>query len=347
MGSSRRQYLSAVFTSFAVVTTGCVSIGPGSENKYRLKTRHVDDPIRGSGYRPYLVDPLEIESKYSIELSDAYKQDKVDQLVETGAVDTRAWELSFRTDWGTGKRDRRTCLEHDGAYYRVWVESREEVERERWVFRFDWNDTNPADDSTIITLGDNSLAGDDQRIVEAARELIPEKDDRDVSYERPRFSHAVIFHDELDPGESDLVPDPPFDYLETDDEYFRAVTERGPIEHPEQTFTVERVADSYEGYREYAKETFPDARFSDVDLSEEAIEILESATTLEGSLYSYEEEPPLSDALEEVLEPLSITEHLEPLNSYDEVIWFRDALAEFRDEWYEFELILYPEDHEH
>lgn len=341
--SSRRSFLAGTGVAIGALTAGCSS---GPDPKFQLKTHRVEDLAHGPDIGEYVIDPLESKSKYSVDLSDEYKQAKVEELVDTGSVSTRAWELSYRNQWGPTWRDRRQCFEFDDTYYRIRVESRAEVTRERWVFYLDWDDQNPDDDdAAVISLPDHSLSEQDQLIVETARADIPHEDRRDVGHDRPRNMTAVVFHEELDAEESDLAPDPPFHYLEHDDEYFRTVTERGAIERPEQRFTAEPVGESFDEYREYAEENYPDSRFSNVDLSEEATEILDTAIGIDEG-FAYEEEPPLSEALEEVLDHLTITEYLEPHDTYEHSTWFRDALAEYRNRWYEFTLVIYPEDHE-
>lgn len=342
--SSRRKILAVAGTTIGTTIAGCISFGSGPDEKFRLVSNDIRGVTQGPRSRPYLIDPLDIDSKYSIELSDAYKRAKIEELVETGTVSTRAWELSYQTDWGPIERDNRCCIEYDGTYYRVRVESREEVKRGRWVFYLDWNDQNPSDDDEVITLGDNSLSDQDQEVLRTAWEEIPSPDLRRMD-ERSLTEFTVVFHEELHPDESELVPNPSSDYIEHNGEHFRAVTEYGSVERPEQTFSIEPVADSFEQYQVYAKETFPDARFSNVDLSADATEILETAIDIDEG-FAYEEKPPLSDALEEVLDHLTITEYLEPHDSYDDVTWFNDALAEYRHRWYEFTLIIYPEDYE-
>ncbi|MFC3956964.1 hypothetical protein [Halovivax cerinus] len=343
----RRKYLSVAATTAGTVAAGCIDIDINETERdaFRLTSYGIDDVALGPTYRPYLIDPLDVDASYSVALSDTYTQNAIEELVDTGSLDTRGWALSYRTDWGPTERDARTCFEHDGAYYRVHVESSDHVERERWVFGFDWTDGDPPTDATVVTPSDTGLSPTDQRIVEAASAQIPPEGEREVTYEPPRISRSVVFHDELDPDDSDLVPQPPFDYLDRDGEYVRAVAHHVPVTRPERTFSAERVAKSRDGYREYAEETFPDAHFSDVDLSEEATEVLESAISTDEGL-AHEEEPPLSDGLGTVLAHLGIADSLEPYDSYDRLVVFRNALAEYRNRWYEFTLFVDPEPRE-
>ncbi|APW97933.1 hypothetical protein CHINAEXTREME_09145 [Halobiforma lacisalsi AJ5] len=311
-----------------------------------MKGLHIDNIATGpsKSIRQYLIDPFDVDSAYSVELSDEYKRTKIDELVDTGTVSTRGWELSSRSKWGPTWRDQRTAFAYDGTYYRVRIESQAAVERERWVFYLDWDDQNPGEDATIISLSDNSLSKQDRMILEAAQGMIPYRDRRDFDPDRPnRFT--VVFHEELDADSSNLVPDPPFDYLEHDGEYFRAVSERGSVEKTEQTFTVEPVAESYTEYRQYAEDTYPDVRFSNVDLSEGAAEVLDEATRVNLTPPDesvYKEKPPLSSELEEVLEHLTIAEYLEPHDAIDDSMHFYNAVAEYGGQWYEFDLSVYP-----
>lgn len=329
---SRRSFLARTSTIAGTLgLAGCFGAGPLS--KFRLTSFELPDITS-----EFVENPIESKSKYELDYSDAYKQAKVDELVETGTVSTRGWELSYRNTWGDDWRHHRHVLLRDGTYYRIYVEDVTYVERERWQFTLGWYDQDPSESDTVVSRPVSSLSDRDQKIVAAAADGIPADGRRGpVKNER----NEVTYHAELDADESDLVPNPPFDYLDYEGEYFRAAAEQRPITHKEQTFSVEAVADSQSEYEQYAHDEFPDARFADVSLSSSAEDVMEVVTSVHEG-YAYEEEPPLSEGLEEVLEHLTIADDLKPHDSYDDTTWFYGALAEYDGQWYDFDLVIYP-----
>lgn len=310
--------------------SGCSGMMAGS--KFRLKSRHIPNVTS-----QYVEDPVEIGSNYNVDYSDEYKRSKVDELVETGTVSTRGWELSYRVDWGRDWRDKRQCVRRDGTYYRIFVEDAADVDRQRWQFFLGWDDQDPADDDTVVSLPLDSLSEQDRTVVAAGAEAIPPEGRRPSPSNTTRSK--VIFHEELDADESELVPSPPFDYLKYEGEYFRATTAKETATRKEQTFAAELVAESRSEYDRYGRQTFPDARFSDASLSSDAASVLDEATGGDGL---YEETTPLSGGLEEVLGHLSIEDDLDSPDAYDDPTWFRDAVAEYDHRWYEFDFVVYP-----
>lgn len=290
------------------------------------------------GLLEYARDPLAIRSQFTPDYSDAYKHETAEELVETGTVSTRAWELCYRSDWGTEPRDRRRCLLYDGTYYRVRVEDVEErVPREQWAVYLDWRADPPGADDEVATLPLETLSDQDRRILTRLVERLAPPGRRGDPHD---LDWAAFYHDDLDAEASDLVPEPPFDYLETDDETFAVRTKRVTDERKEQTFSVEAVADSREAYLDYARSTFPDGEIDESSLSTEARQLLQTVTEGYGGIHK--ETAPLSDELEAVVEQVGIGEALQPLDAYGDRTPFRNALAEYGGDWYEFDLIVAP-----
>jgi len=340
---NRRAFLATIGASVGTIATaGCISIGNdrGLDDKLRLSARRLDDIATGveRGERArddagFLVDPTEVSAHYPNDYSDGYKESRVGELVGTGTVSALEWPLVAEREWGRERRDQRRCFAHDGTYYRVHIDDVEERDRERWEFRLRWDDQRPSTEATVEPFPTPSLGEPDRELVAAVVENLPTS----AHLEPSPFEHAV-FHDELDPEASDLVPSPSFEYLAYDDEHYRARTVRTVGPERERTFSAEPVAQSRSEYEQYARETFPDADYDDVELSTDAEEILDEVASSGYGYEDYEEEPPLSDALEEVLEPLGIADQLEPFDAYEESTRFEGALGRFDGIWYEFEL---------
>lgn len=333
MTYTRRKLLatSGIVTG-AIGIAGCFSTsnGLGSDAKFRLKSFSLPNITE-----EFIADPLTIDSKYEIDYSNEYKRSRVTRLFETGTVSTRAWELSYLKDWGPTVRDKRRVMIDDGTYYRIQIDDLREVDRKRWSFYFDWDVEEPSDNETVVSPPLESFSEQDREIVTAAKEAIPIPDQRGAFND-----HSVIFHDNIDADASDLVPSPPFEYY-YDDEYLQAFVERKSIRKTEMTYSATPVAETESEYRKYAHETFPDVRFSNVSLSSDAGDILDEATA-STSGFSYEERPPLSDELKEVLEHLTIAQHLKPHDEYENFTEFSNALAKYDGQWQGFDLLIYP-----
>lgn len=330
----RRTFLAATASlTGALSSSGCITINSGQDSKFRLTTYHFD-----RGLSELVKRPDEIRSQFVLDYTDEYKREKMEELVETGTVSTRGWGLSYLVDWGRTTRQNHDCLLYDGTYYRPIVESSEEISRDTWVFYVDWNADDPFNQNNVATYPVETLSKQDRRIHTTAVERVPH------ASRRNGFDHgpAVQYHAELDPSASELVPEPPFDYLQTEEETFRAVAERIPVTKPERTITATPVAESRSEFEAFARAELVDANFSEVELSGDAQSIVEQVTDPLGT-FDYEEEPPLSDGLEEVLEELGIAQHLQSHEEYDDFTDFNGAIAASpREQWFEFDLKIYP-----
>lgn len=283
-------------------------------------------------------DPIEIRSTFDLDYSDEYKRRKMQELVRTGTVSTRGWGLSYLTDWGDTQRQIDQCLLYDGTYYRPIVESSEEVTRDTWAFYVDWTVDEPSADSDVATFPVDSLSEQDSRIIDVAVTDLPSPDRRVGPPDD--YDWAVQYHAGLDPSASDLVPNPPFEYVRTEDETFGAVAERIPVKRTNRTISAEAIGTSEAAFEQFARQEFADADLSPQSLTDETRPIVDEITEKLDNLY--EEEPPPSDGLEAVLEQLGIAEDLRPHDEYQEYTWFRGALAEYVGQWYTIDLNIHP-----
>jgi len=328
------------------LATLCATAGAGAlagcgertlDPQFRLTAYEIDDVAAGHQDGGYLVDSADIDSKYTVGYSDSYRRSRVEELIETGSMTARGWPLASRTEWGPVWRDGRRCIEHDGTYYRLRTEAVTESERTRWQLRLRWIGLRTEPEVAIDELSAESLSEQDQELLTSTAASLP---DPELDFRTEPIVTAT-YHDELDPEASELIPSPPFTHLKHDDGAIQVTAEQASVTRTERTISAEPVAESRSAYEQYARENFPDARYSSIALSDDAEEVLDQVTSSEEE-YTYSEEPSLSTELESVLEPLGIARHLEPHDAYSEVVWFRDALAEYRDSWYVFTLMVHP-----
>lgn len=334
MKCSRRSALRWIGTAAGLTATaGCLDFF--SSGDYTLVAQHIKT---GSMGELFLVsDPVSVTAATRVDFATETKQQYVDELFETGRVTVREWPLVARDTWGTDTRPRPTFIHHDGTYYEVQVTDQRYVEQERWLFAFERTDSNPPDDATVITDPFTSLSAQDRQIVKAALDAIHAGHDGFLG--EPEFDglQAVEYHQDLSANESGLVPSPPFDFVQYENEFFNPVTDQRIVAVPEWTYTIESVADSADELEAYATETVPDVRLNGT-LSDGAREILDTTVTEK----RYEEENSLSDGLSEVLTELGIAGDLEPLDAYEERTAFRGVVATYDDARYQFDLLVDP-----
>ncbi|EMA72677.1 hypothetical protein C462_00277 [Halorubrum distributum JCM 13916] len=158
----------------------------------------------------------------------------------------------------------------------------------------------------------------------------------------PEFDElqTVEFHHGLNIDTSDLIPSPPFDFVEVSEDYFRTVTELRTVQVPEWTYTVTEITQSRSEFNEYAKTEIVEHDLSSSSLSESARSVIDDA--ISDDPRRYEEGAPPSDALSEVLEALGIAGDLDPIDSYEDRVDFRNIVAEYQDTTYRFALIVTP-----
>lgn len=315
-------------------TAGCLDFG--SSSGYTLIAQPLNSESVGAEF--LVSDPGSVAAETRIDIASETKQQYIADLFEHGQVTVLQWPLVPQDQWSTTRRTRPTFLHRDGTYYEVTVTNERFVDRDRWLFAVERVDSNPPDDARVGSEPFNSLSARDRQILHAALDAIHA--DADEFLGEPAFDdlQPVQFHHDISVEESALVPSPPFDYVQAENEYFRVVTEQRIVSVPEWTFSVEPVADSSEAFETYAREAVPDARLRTTDLSADASEVLHTAVT-DGP---YEEDDSLSDGLSEVFGELGIAKDLQPLDAYEEQTAFRWVIASYDDAWYRFDLQITP-----
>ncbi|MCT9095196.1 hypothetical protein [Haloarchaeobius sp. HME9146] len=336
---SRRSLLGTLagLAGLSTTTAGCLSFGGGQD--YRFLASDLDTPLG----REFLVaNPASRRAETRLDYTAERKQAFVDELFETGTVTAVQWPLTELTYWGDHARPRPAFVLRDGVYYHIHVEE-EQVDRDRWLFAVERTDDEPAGDATVLREPFSSLSERDAAIVQAALDAIYAGNDGFLG--EPEFDELqpVEYHEGMDPDASELVPSPPFEYVEYAEDYYRPVTDRRTVSVPKRTFSLEQVADSAEAFERYANETIPDVRFSDVSVSDAEREVLDAVVDPEN--YSgHNEDHPLSDGLASALAHLGIRAHLRPASEYSGRVEFRNAIAEYEGDWYRFDLLVNPKD---
>ena len=336
MPCSRRRALQLLgVAGVAGATAGCLNAG--ELDSYALIADELD---LSSTERPYLwPDPTEIDATTRVDFATEEKEAWLTELFETGSVTVRQWPLVGRERWGTETRPRPTFLRRDGAFYEVRLADERVLERERWHFALERIDEIPPDDATVEEPPFD-LSDQDERVLEAALSAVYA--DNDGFLGDPQFDElqTVEFHHGLDADASELVPSPRFDFVEYGDEFFRAVTERRSVAVPEWTYAITEIGDSRADFTAYARDEIVGPDLDSAGLSESARGVLDDAIAEEPR--RYEESAPPSERLDEALGALGIAGDLEPIDSYDERVDFRNVVVEYRDDVYRFDLIVTP-----
>lgn len=335
MNCSRRSLLRAIGGSAALTASaGCISTGPA--DGFELISRRVPNGSLGREFlRP---NPLEIRADTRIDFDRETKESYLETLFDDGSVTARQWPLAPIEEWGRDERPLPAFLLHEGTYYDVRVTDRRTVEEERHLFAVERPDEDPPEDGSILREPFDSLSDRDREILQEALDAVHAGSDGFLG--EPEFDELqpVQYHQDMSAEESDLVPDPGFDYVEYVDDYYRVITEQREVSIPERTFSIETIGDSESTLEEYALEVVPDARFESV--SGDVEEILDEVTS-EEDRRDYNEDPPPSDGLSTILEELGIASDLEPYDSYDERVNFRGTVGSYEGDWYVFDLLVF------
>ncbi|QUO49133.1 hypothetical protein [Halorubrum ruber] len=336
MPCSRRRALQLLGVAGATAATaGCLS--PADLDAYALIADELDLSSIGP---PYLwPDPTVIDATTRVDFTTEAKTAFLSELFETGTVTVRQWPLVGRDQWGTETRPRPTFLERDGTFYEVRITDERVLERERWHFAVDRVDETPPDGAAVAEPPFD-LSEQDERVLDAALDAVYAGNDGFLG--DPEFDElqTVEFHHGLDADASALVPSPPFEFVEYSDEFFRAVTERRTVDVPEWTYAIDEIAASPGGFTEYARDAIVERDLDAVGLSDGARGVLDDAIAEDPR--RYEEGAPPSANLDEALDALGIAEDLEPIESYDDRVDFRNVVVEYRDGVYRFDLIVTP-----
>ncbi|MGQ3330492.1 hypothetical protein [Halorubrum sp. FL23] len=290
-----------------------------------------------------LTDPAGHRAQFAIDYPDEYKRAVYDELLANGSVTVLNYQLAYEYEFGSEQRDRPQFATDGDRYYWIHVETARTVERDWWEFYLDLQDADQPDGTDPVTVPVASLSDRDQQILQQAMEAAAADRDPaiDVGDQEPG-SRGVTYHHHLDTEASDLVPSPPFEYLQHNDHLFQARAEQNAIPVSERTFTAEQISESQSEYEQHIRDTVLEVDFSTVSLTGEATEVLNTATDGRPVSGFYEESPPMSDGLGTVLTQLNAADHVREHSDYEGYTTFPNMYAIYDGSWYEFELAVYP-----
>ncbi|MFW5918285.1 MAG: hypothetical protein ACOCR0_02265 [Haloferacaceae archaeon] len=307
MSLHRRDLLRTVpVLAASVPLAGCSLFGGQT---YTLHSRPEDgaDPVELFEWRP---------ASNAFHYDREHVQALADRLRETGTVESIEIPLVEERPTGEdGYRPAYTRRAEDGrsddgqeTYARVRVRE-EPVTVERWTVWMEPLEELPSgvEYTTTPREGHSEL---DAEIVDRtiSRAISAVLGDREQAAQRaPR--RGVVFFDPLDPDDSELVPEPPFEYALVEPEAHGAPDElplrlhvqREAVETARYVHELDPIASDRDAFVAHLEDAHVEAHFGS-DASEEVHELLATSTELTG----HREDEPLSDAFETVLSELDL-----------------------------------------
>jgi hypothetical protein len=317
-----------------VGVAGCLGQPTDSQSlHYRLSTVRTARSLAELTNK-LVLDPSEIRGSFAVDVSDAYKQSVVDTLLDEGTAESVGWSPAYNTQFGTTTRPGPRFFEDDGTYYAAIKTDQTEFTEDRWVFYLDLVDEEPNSSDTVVTEHPTSLSETDQLIVEKALQRVRGHGDAFDVGDYPLQSRGPIFHHGLDPEASDLVPSPPFDYLQLGDRYPQYLVpraERGPVDLTRYTLGIEEVASSRAELEEHIDATVVEADFDSSDETA-VLDIIRTATDLTNSRI-YEERGEMSDGLTQIVERLGMSPYIP--EDIERTARLHGSVFSFEGEWYD------------
>lgn len=296
--TTRRRFLTGLAAAGTTTLAGCSLLG---SSRHTLKSDPEDgtDPVDLFSWRP-------ASNAFHYEESDA--EALAEELRETGSVESV--EIPLVEERPSGEDGYLPAYtEIDGTYHRVRPEG-ESVTLDRWVVWMEPLDELPegVDYTTSPREGRSDLDAEilDRAIREA---VVSELEDRNHAAQRA-YRRGVVFFEPLSPEDSDLVPDPPFEYarIEPEGEFgpdelaLRLHVEEAAVETTRYTHSLEAVADGRDAFVDHVDSEHVAATFSADSLSDDEAEVLDESAALTG----YDENPPPSDAFASVQSSLNV-----------------------------------------
>lgn len=267
----------------------------------------------------------------------------MNRLITEGSLTTTGYAVLGRDD--------ARFVERDGTFYEVSIRRSGTAQRDRWVLWFDLIDGEPPSDAEVYESSLGVGGGTDLSTAYNLSELdvrAAEDAAGDVYQEGPpledlddvppgRRGHVFVHREAADSG---LLPEPPFTHVAFDTgdgkRYARAIAERAEVELQQYDYTATRVADSDTEYANYVQETVQEASFERASLSSAKREILDTVTAGGGR---YNEELPLSEALESILARLGLAGMTTPEDGT--VAFSDDVYFQYRDSYSQAQLEIF------
>jgi len=296
---SRRRLLGLAGVGVSTALAGCSVRSSSSGARYSLQSSPTDGTT--------LFDLFSWEPRRQAVHVRHHTDALVAELLDSGELTTEAQPLG---PYDPGGSPPPAYAEHDGAYYRVRVTDIEEVPLDRWEFWFEPVERAP-DDAEVLENPTEGLSELDAEIVERATQyaLGAVVDDEDLSAV-PHGNRGVVYFQPTSPSESELVPEPPFEYVRVDPDtefldekqLLRARATEGSVDATRYVHETERVADSRSELRDILSEHV-DASLDDV--TADVRDIVAEVSTGSGI---HTENEPISDAFARLLDRLGVEE---------------------------------------
>lgn len=290
----RRRYLFGVLGVDSSLVAGCTDFGTSDDTvEYSL---FAYPPGRWGANGEALTETFRWTPD---ELYAHHQRAVADELLSEGLVTTTGYQLVGVSELRGERSATPRYLESDGRFYRIRLRSTEQVTVKRWVFWLDRRDAEPTDGDLVKGVPDD-LSKLDTEIVQRALSATTGEDVED----RPLRGRGYVYH-QVEPTESDLVPNPPFDHIEADRDgetlYFTARPTEDTVQKQDRyTWELDEVADSTTSFEEHLRESVLAAEIRRSSLTDPERTVLQKATKRYDNTYS--ETKPLSDEYESVLE---------------------------------------------
>ncbi|WP_135826856.1 hypothetical protein [Halorussus ruber] len=309
---SRRRLLGLAGVGVSSALSGCSLLASSSSARYSLQS----SPRGGTT----LLDLFEWEPRQQALHVRRHADALVAELLDSGEMTTEAQPLGPYDPNGSPPL---AYTEYEGSYYSVRVTAVEEVSLDRWEFWFEPVEQAPADVDPVENLSEGLSDFDaeiaDRAVAEAMGAVVDGVNLSTVAH----GERGVVFFDPMDPAESELVPNPPFEYVraEPDNEFLdekqtlRAHATDGNVKTKRYVHETERVADS--------KSELEDVLSGHIDATfgEDPEDIREILDETIGGVYA--EREPISESFESLIAQLGIDDPTPPDESGASRAWRR------------------------
>jgi hypothetical protein len=294
---SRRALLGLAGVGVSTALSGCSVLSSSSGARYSLQS----SPTGGTT----LFDLFAWEPRRQALHVRHHADALVAELLDSGELTTEAQPLGPYDPKGSPPP---AYVEHDGAYYRVRVTDVEKVTLDRWEFWFESVEEGPAD-ATVVDAPVEELSDLDADIVERATQdaigaIVSDGDDSAA----PPGERGVVYFEPMGPDESELVPDPPFEYVRVDPDTefldekqtLRARAAKSSVDAKRYVHETERVADSRSELLDIL------SKHVDASLDGASGEVRDIVTEVSTGSGIHAEREPISDAFARLLELLGV-----------------------------------------
>ncbi|WP_241431482.1 hypothetical protein [Natrialba hulunbeirensis] len=356
--ATRRQVISAIGAAAATSLAGCLS-ADGTRYTLRSRPETGSDPVTLFALEPaaYAFHQRQVDDEFVESLLEELRETGAVETIETPLVEERTSDENddesdyvpayVQSDNESGNENRNGSENGNGnEFSRVRIDS-EPITLDRWAVWMEPLEKLP-DDAEYVTDPDapGDVPTDDRSALDA--EILDEVTSTAVSSVVADTEHAdlpyprrgVVFFDPLDPADSELLPEAPFQYAliepeghGTPDELaLRLHVEKAAVETTKYSHELEPVADSTDGFVEHVRSEHVATKFSETTLSEEMATILAESADSSSAPMEYVEEGARSEAFDEILAELGLADAALP-EGEEITSWYR--YYEYDDEYYE------------